>query len=64
MLTVVLDTGVLGLVAHPKRSLAVSDWVGELEEAGAVFVVPVVATTNIRHLALFVDARSWSDIRA
>lgn len=50
--TILLDSGPLGLITNPKASP-----VATLNRPDVV-----VATTNARHLSLYVPAQLWTDI--
>ncbi len=45
---VVLDTGVLGLVVHPKQRPEIAAWVELLEKAGVAICLPEIADYELR----------------
>ncbi len=45
---VILDTGVLGLLVHPKQQPEIAAWVRRLSEAGVAFCLPEVADYELR----------------
>jgi hypothetical protein len=58
---VLLDTGVLGALTHPKLDgdvILAAQAHRFVREAGGV----VVATTNVGHLARFAAAQQWQEI--
>lgn len=50
-LTIFLDTGPLGLITNPKKTLdtiAATQWVFNMEAAGHRFLVPAIADYEVR----------------
>jgi len=50
-LTIFLDTGPLGLVTNPKKTpetIAIAQWVFDMEAAGHRFIVPAIADYEVR----------------
>ena len=45
---VILDTGPLGRIAHPRANVEIAAWLERLLESGAVVVVPEIADYELR----------------
>ncbi len=54
---VILDTGPLGRIAHPKAQVEVAEWYRRCLEAGIQFVVPEIADYELRRELVRADLK-------
>lgn len=47
-----LDSGPLGRLAHPKRTLVVSQWIAAVHDSGDLLVIPEIADYEVRRSLL------------
>jgi hypothetical protein len=45
---IILDTGPLGRIAHPRRNPDITSWLEELPRSGAVVFLPEIADYELR----------------
>jgi predicted nucleic acid-binding protein len=55
---VVLDTGPLGKIAHPRPNAEIADWLGRLVASGAVVIIPEIADYELRRNMLLEEMLS------
>jgi hypothetical protein len=60
---ILLDSGPLGLISHPRVTSKVSTWLAGLVGFGVQVLIPEVADYEVRHLVQFVAAEYWQTIR-